>query len=88
MGERDLTTADLYTYNPQNTRGPEMFGKLPVDPIASPSKSSIESVVSPDETNYLYFVSDKNGKVYFAKTLSEHEYIINDLKNKGLWFVY
>lgn len=88
MGERDLTTAELYTYNPYNTRGPEMFGKLPIGPIASPSKSSIEAVVSPDETNYLYFVADKNGKVYFAKTLYEHEKIIQDLKNKDLWYVY
>lgn len=88
MGERDLTTEELYTYNPYNTRGPQMFGKLPVGPIASPSKSSIEAAISPDDTNYLYFVADKNGKVYFANTLSEHESIVSDLKNKGLWFEY
>lgn len=88
MGERDLTTEELYTYNPYNTRGPEMFGKLPVGPIASPSKSSIEAVVSPDDTDYLYFVADKNGKVYFAKTLLQHEQIISNLKNNGLWYVY
>ena len=88
MGDRDLTTAELYTYNPYNTRGPEMFGKLPVGPIASPSKSSIEAAISPDKTNYLYFVADKNAKVYFAKSLSEHEKIIQDLKNKDLWYVY
>lgn len=88
MGERDLTAAELYTYNPYNTRGPEMSGKLPVGPIASPSKSSIEAVVSPEETSYLYFVADKNGKVYFAKTLSEHEQIIQNLKNNNLWYVY
>lgn len=88
MGERDLTTTELYTYNPYNTRGPEMFGKLPVGPIASPSESSIKAVISPDETDYLYFVADKNSKVYFAKTLSEHEKTINDLKQNGLWYVY
>ena len=88
MGDRDLTTSELYTYNPYNTRGPQMFGKLPVGPIASPSKSSIEAVISPDKTDYLYFVADKNGKVYFAKTLAEHQQIVSDLKNKGLWFVY
>ncbi len=88
MGERDLTTDELYTYNPYNTRGPEMSGKLPVGPIASPSKSSIEAVVYPDETNYLYFVADKNGKVYFATTLSQHEQIVNDLRRQGLWYTY
>ena len=88
MGERDLTTSELYTYNPYNTRGPQMFGKLPVGPIASPSKSSIEAVINPDNTNYLYFVADKNGKVYFANTLTEHQQIVTDLKNKNLWYVY
>lgn len=88
MGERDLTTTELYTYNPYNTRGPQMFGKLPVGPIASPSKSSIQAVINPDDTNYLYFVADKNGKVYFANTLAEHQKIVSDLKSKDLWFVY
>lgn len=88
MGERDLTASELYTYNPYNTRGPQMFGKLPVGPIASPSKASIEAVINPSTTNYLYFVADKNGKVYFANTLAEHERIVTDLKNKNLWYVY
>ena len=65
-----------------------MFGKLPVGPIASPSKSSIQAVINPDDTDYLYFVADKNGKVYFANTLAEHQKIVSDLKIKDLWFVY
>jgi len=88
IGERDLTTTELYTYNPYNTRGPQMFGKLPVGPIASPSKSSIEAAINPANSDYLYFVADKNGRVYFASTLTEHEHIIQDLKNKDLWYVY
>ena len=88
IGERDLKTSELYTYNPYNTRGPEMFGKLPVGPICSPSKSSIEAAINPNKTNYLYFVADKNGKVYFASTLSEHEKIVNNLKTEGLWYEY
>ena len=88
MGDRDLTAQELYTYNPYNTRGPKMEGKLPAGPIASPSKSSIEAAANPNNTNYLYFVADKNGKVYFAETISKHEQIIRDLKNKNLWFVY
>lgn len=88
MGDRDLTTQELYSYNPYNTRGPEMSGKLPIGPIASPSKSSIEAAINPNKTDYLYFVADKNGEVYFATTLAEHEKIVSDLKNKNLWFVY
>lgn len=88
MGDRDLTASELYTYNPYNTRGPQMFGKLPVGPIACPSKSSIEAVINPTDSNYFYFVADKNGKVYFANTLAEHQQIVTDLKNKDLWYVY
>ena len=88
MGERDLYQRELDTYNPYNTRGPSMEGKLPVGPISSVSKSSIEAAINPSETDYLFFVADKNGKVYFSKTTSEHDRIISDLRTKGLWFEY
>lgn len=88
MGERDLYQRELDTYNPYNTRGPKMEGKLPVGPISSVSKTSIEAAINPSETDYLFFVADKNGKVYFSKTVSEHDRIISDLRTKGLWFEY
>ena len=88
MGERDLTRSELNSYNPYNTRGPKMAGKLPVGPIASPSLSSIQAVADPNETQYLFFVADKNGKVYFTRNNSEHEKMILNLKNQGLWYVY
>lgn len=88
MGERDLYQRELDTYNPYNTRGPRMEGKLPVGPISSVSKSSIEAAINPSSTDYLFFVADKNGKVYFSKTTSEHDRIISDLRKKGLWFEY
>ena len=88
MGERDLYQRELDTYNPYNTRGPNMEGKLPIGPISSVSKSSIEAAINPSETDYLFFVADKNGKVYFSKTTSEHDRIISDLRTNGLWFEY
>ncbi|MBO5413633.1 MAG: endolytic transglycosylase MltG [Clostridia bacterium] len=88
MGERDLYQKELDTYNPYNTRGPNMEGKLPVGPISSVSKTSIEAAINPNKTNYLFFVADKNGKVYFSKTSSEHNHIISELRTKGLWFEY
>ena len=88
MGERDLYQKELDAYNPYNTRGPRMEGKLPVGPISSISKSSIEAAIKPNETDYLFFVADKNGKVYFSKTTSEHNRIISDLRTQGLWFEY
>lgn len=88
MGERDLTSKELNSKNPYNTRGPEMSGKLPVGPICNPSKSAIDAVINYIETDALYFVADKNGKVYFTKSNEEHNKIIKTLKSEGLWFTY
>ena len=88
MGERDLYAKEINTYNPYNTRGPNMNGKLPVGPIASPSEESITAALNPYNAKYLYFVADKNGDIYFSNTYEEHQNTINTLKKKGLWFTY
>ena len=88
MGERDLTAKELNTENPYNTRGPNMEGKIPVGPIDNPSKSAIEATLNYTETDALYFVADKNGKVYFTKTNEEHNEIIKELKDNDLWYTY
>ena len=92
MSERDLRQKEIQTYNPYNTRGPNMNGKLPIGPICMPSKTSIAAVIDILK-NYipsdeLFFVSDKNGKLYTTKTNAEHNNRIKELKAKGLWFVY
>ena len=78
MGERDLYQKELDTYNAYNTRGPNMEGKLPIGPIASVSKSSIEAALEPTNTDYLFFVADKEGQLYSTKNASEHNKIINE----------
>ena len=88
VGERDLYQKELNTYNPYNTRGPNMEGKLPIGPISSVSKTSIEAAIKPNNTNYLFFVADKNGKLYFSTTAAQHNQIVSELKTKGLWFEY
>lgn len=88
MGDRDLTAKELNTENPYNTRGPNMGGMIPVGPICNPSKSAIEATLKYKETDAYYFVADKNGKVYFTKSNSEHNKKIQELKSKGLWFTY
>ena len=88
MAEKNLTKEQINTYNPYNTRGPNMSGKLPIGPICNPSKEAIEAALNPKETDALYFVADKNGKVYFTKTNDEHNAKIAELKKKGLWFTY
>ena len=85
MNERDLRTSEINTYNPYNTRGPRMEGKMPIGPVSNPSIESITAVIESNDTDYLYFVADKNRKVYFTRTYSEHLAKIEDLKDKGVW---
>ena len=88
MSERDLTANELATQNPYNTRSTTMNGKIPVGPICMVSESSIKAILEHDDTDNLFFVADKNGKVYFSKTNTEHEKKIKELKDSGLWFTY
>jgi len=88
MGDRDLYQSEIDSYNPYNTRGPNMEGKLPVGPISSIGKESIEAAIMPNETDYLFFVADKNGKLYFTETNSQHIQVVNDLQNSGMWYEY
>ena len=88
MGDRDLTQSELNTANPYNTRGPNMEGKIPVGPISNVSESAMEATLNPSDSDDLFFVADKNGKVYFSNTNAEHEQIINELKSQGLWYTY
>jgi len=55
--------------NPYNTyRHPG----LPPGPIANPGESSIEAVLAPAQTDYLYFVAKGGGRHAFSRTFSEH----------------
>ncbi|MFF2175270.1 endolytic transglycosylase MltG [Lysinibacillus sp. NPDC058147] len=53
-------------YNTYKNKG------LPPGPIAGAGKSSIEAVLNPSKTDYLYFLADKKGINHFSKTYDEH----------------
>lgn len=88
LGTRDLYKQEINTYNQYNTRGPNMAGKLPIGPIASVSKESIEAAINPNSTDYLFFVADKSGNIFFTKTNEEHQKAIDQIKNNGEWITF
>lgn len=53
-------------YNTYKNKG------LPPGPIAGAGKTSIEAVLNPSTTDYLYFLADKKGINHFSKTYDEH----------------
>jgi UPF0755 protein len=64
-----LHHADMAVNSPYNTY---RFPGLPPGPIGNPGKSSLEAALHPDESKFLYFVSDGNGHHRFARSLEEH----------------
>lgn len=85
LGQRDLTKEEINTYNPYNTRGPSMAGKLPIGPISNFGESSFVAALEPTLNDYYYFVADKSGKTHFTKTYAEHNKLIQELKAAGNW---
>lgn len=56
--------------SPYNTY---LHAGLPVGPVSNISDSSLQAVAHPANTDWLYFVSDKQGNTYFSSTLEEHK---------------
>lgn len=46
---------------------------LPAVPINNPGLLAIEAVFNPTATPYLYYLTGKDGKMYYAKTFEEHK---------------
>ena len=72
MGEHyqgNIGTVDLKTATPYNTY---IIKGLPPTPIAMPSREAINSVLHPDNSDNLYFVSRGDGTHIFSPTLNQH----------------
>lgn len=66
----ELTVADLKTDSPYNTytrRG------LPVGPIGNPGLAALRAAIAPTKSDYLYYLSDTEGGMHYAKTFEEHK---------------
>ncbi len=66
---RRIRQSEIAAVNDYNTYS--MVG-LPKGPIANPGRASIEAVLNPAKSDYIYFVADGRGGHVFAKTLQEH----------------
>lgn len=45
---------------------------LPNNPIGNPGLASIKAAINPVKSSYLYYLHDKEGKVYYATNFAEH----------------
>ena len=85
--KKSITYNDLKIDSPYNTY---IKKGLPPTPIANPSIKSIEAVLEPSNTDYLYFVASIDGGNVYSKTYEEHKTNVNkyrkdrDERNKAL----
>ena len=69
---------DLEIESPYNTY---YVDGLPVGPISNFAQSSLEAVLNPVESDYYYFLHDKEGNIHFAETLDEHNQNFDEYMN-------
>jgi len=82
-GHKDrVLNKDLEVDSPYNTY---KVDGLPPTPISAPGRASLEAMLHPADTTFLYYVlSDKDGKHAFASTPSEFEALKAEAHRKGL----
>lgn len=68
-GRSRSTGKDLSIDSPFNTY---KYPGLPPAPINNPGADAIRAVLNPSPNDYLYFLTDASGNVYYARTLEEH----------------
>ena len=60
---------DLQVDSPYNTY---KYKGLPPGPISNPGLEAIRAAITPIKTSYLYYLTGKDGVMYYAKTFQEH----------------
>jgi len=68
-GKTTTSPADVLINSPYNTY--KIIG-LPPTPINNPSLESVDAVLHYTPNSYIFFLAGNDGKLYFAKTLQEH----------------
>ena len=67
--KEELSLQDTQIPSPYNTY---LNPGLPPGPIANPGLGALKAALNPAQTDYLYFVADKQGKHHFSRTYEEH----------------
>lgn len=75
--KEDVSIEDTKIDSPYNTY---QHAGLPPGPIANPGLESIEAVLNPADTNYLYFVADRDGHNHYSDTYEEHMDLVNQYR--------
>lgn len=75
--ERRITNADIRGETERRLHGEITYNTYQVDglppgPIANPGEDSIRAALSPEKTDFIFFVADGTGGHAFAATLEEH----------------
>ncbi|MCC7160827.1 endolytic transglycosylase MltG [Candidatus Nomurabacteria bacterium] len=66
----ELTIKDLATKSAFNTY---INKGLPPSPINNPGLAAIKAALNPEKSDYFYYLHDKNGNIYYAKTYTQHK---------------
>ncbi len=74
---KDLVNTFSSKYNTYSIEG------LPPGPICNPGLAAIEAALYPTETDYYYFVTDAEGKYYYATTFDQHKKNCAEALTKG-----
>lgn len=69
MHKEKVLLEDLEVESPYNTY---VVPALPVGPISNFAENSLDAVLEPEMSEYLYFLHDAEGNIHYAETHEEH----------------
>ncbi|MBQ1460593.1 MAG: endolytic transglycosylase MltG, partial [Selenomonas sp.] len=75
--KEDVSIKDTKIESPYNTY---QIKGLPPGPVASPGMAAIEAVLYPADTDYLYFVADRQGHNHYSKSYAAHQEIVERVR--------
>jgi UPF0755 protein len=69
-------------FDPMNAYSTYVHEGLPPGPIANPGSKSIQAVLAPATTKYLYFVAREGRRHTFSESLDDHNTAVKDLRDR------